>query len=341
MKSSALLSSLLAIFALSPVFVAHASDNVVLRVHHFLPAGSLAQAKFIEPWCAKITKESEGRLKCQIYPSMQLGGTPPQLFDQAKDGVADIVWTIPGYQPGRFSVTEVFELPFMTSGGEKSSRALWQFASKYATNEYKGVKPLVFHVHDGAQMHTVNKPIKTMADFKGMKLRAPTRQAAKLVVALGATPVPLPMPQVPEALAKSVVDGALLPWEVVPALKIQEVVKYHSETGVGMPSLSNYVYILAMNPAKYESLPADLKKVIDANSGAETSAWVGKVWDDSREPARKTAIEHKNSFYLIPASELKEWEKASATVTSDWIKEVGAKGYDGNQILQEAKRLLQ
>lgn len=341
MKARSLLGSLLATFALSSACTAHANDSVVLRVHHFLPPGSIAQAKFIEPWCAKINQESAGRLKCQIYPSMQLGGTPPQLFDQAKDGVADIIWTIPGYQSGRFLVTEAFELPFMTSTGEKSSRALWEFTSKYAGKEYNGVKPLVFHVHDGAHLHTVNKPIKTMADFKGLKLRAPTRQAAKLIEALGATPVTLPMPQVPEALARNVIDGALLPWEVVPALKIQEVVKYHSETEIGMPTLANYVYLLAMNPAKYESLPDDLKKVVDANSGAGASAWAGKVWDDAREPARKTAIERKNSFYLIPAPELKEWEQAAATVTSDWIKAVDAKGYDGNQLLQEAKRLLE
>ena len=103
-----------------------AAEVVTLRVHHFLPASSTAHVKFIAPWCAKIQSDSGGQLKCQIYPSMQLGGTPPQLFDQVKDGVADIVWTLPGYQAGRFMVIEAFELPFMTAAeSQKSSRALW------------------------------------------------------------------------------------------------------------------------------------------------------------------------------------------------------------------------
>ncbi|HJV85410.1 MAG TPA: TRAP transporter substrate-binding protein [Noviherbaspirillum sp.] len=335
--------SLLAAFALAvaPACVVYAADVTLLKVHHFLPPGSTAQTKLIEPWCAKINKESGGRLKCQIYPAMQLGGTPPQLFDQVKDGVADVVWTMPSYQPGRFLVTEAFELPFITSDAVKASRALWEYATKYAQNEYKGVKPLAFHVHDGSHLHTAGKQIKTMADFKGLKLRAPTREAAKLLVALGAMPVQMPMGQVPDGLAKGVIDGALLPWEVVPALKIQEVVQYHSETPPGTPTLSNYVYMLAMNPAKYNSLPADLKKVVDGNSGAELSAFAGKVWDEAREPARKTAVDHKNTFYVIPVQEIKEWEKKAAPVTDAWVKDVTAKGYDGKKLLEEARRLQQ
>jgi len=341
MKTATLLKSLLAALALMVAHAAQASEPIVLRVHHFLPPGSLAQSKMIEPWCAKISQESQGRLKCQIYPSMQLGGTPNQLFDQVKDGVADVIWTLPGYQPDRFPMTEVFELPFMTTSGEKASRALWEFVSKYARSEYKGVKPLAFHMHDGAQLHMAKKLIKTLDDFKGLKLRAPTRQSAKLIEALGATAVPLPMPQVPEAIARGIIDGAPLPWEVVPTLKIEEVARFHSETPIGVPSLANYVYLLAMNPAKYESLPEDLKKVINANSGADTSAWAGKVWDDSRASFRQVAIDQKNTFYEIPVEEIRKWEAATSSVSAEWVKTMNAKGYDGNRILSDAKRLLE
>jgi len=195
------------------------AQEVTLKIHHFLPPNSTAQAKFIEPWCAKIGKESNGRMKCQIYPAMQLGGTPPQLFDQAKDGVADMVWTLPGYQSGRFMVSEAFELPFLFANAEKGSRALWTYATQYAQNEFKGVKPIVFHIHDGAQLHTTSKQIKTLADFKGLKLRGPTRLGTKLITALGGTPVPMPVPQVPESMSKGVIDGAMLPWEIVPTIK--------------------------------------------------------------------------------------------------------------------------
>ena len=317
---------------------AGAQDAVTLRVHHFLPPGSNAHVKMIEPWCAKIGKESGGRLKCQIYPAMQLGGSPPQLFDQAKDGVADIVWTLPGYQAGRFLATEVFELPFMVSSAEKASPALWNFAMKHAQDEYKGVKPLIFHVIPGTQLHTTSKQIKTLADFKGLKLRAPNRMATRLVTSLGGTPVPMPVPQVPESLSKGVIDGTVLPWEVIPSLKIHEIVKFHTETEGAFIATSAFVF--AMNPAKYDSLPADLKKVIDANSGAEASAWAGKVWDSVTAPARDLAVARKNTFYTVPAAEVAQWQKASEGVVAEWVKEVSARGLDGNKLIGEAKALM-
>ena len=321
---------------------AHAQgDSVVtLRVHHFLPPSSNAQVKLIEPWCAKIGTESAGRLKCQIYPAMQMGGTPAQLFDQAKDGVADIVWAVPGYQAGRFLVSEVFELPFMGISGEKSSRALWAYATKNATDEYRGIRPLMFHVIAGMALHTTKKQIRTMADFDGMKLRAPTRLATRMVTALGGTPVPMPMPQVSESLAKGVIDGAMMPWEVVPAIKAQEIVKYHSETDPTMPLLSTTTFVLAMNPAKYDSLSAELKKVIDANSGADVSAWAGKVFDEVTLTGRQSGVDHKNTFYMVPADEVKKWQKASDGVATEWVREVTAKGYDGQRLLAEARALL-
>jgi TRAP-type transport system periplasmic protein len=328
---------LLAALTLTSAVQVQATETITLRVHHFLPPTSTAHTKFIEPWCAKINKESAGRLKCQIYPSMQLGGTPPQLFDQAKDGVADIVWTVPTYQAARFSVSEVFELPFMSDNAEKSSRALWNFATKYATDEYKAVKPLVFHMHDGAHIHTRSKQIKTLADFHGLKMRAPTRLSTRFVAALGAIPVPMPAPLVPESLSKGVIDGAVLPWELLPSLKIEEIVKFHTESGPGLPKIANAIFVLAMNPAKYNSLPPDLKKVIDGNSGPDTSAWVGRIWDEAQTPARKVAADRKNVFYTLSAGELKQWQKAADSVANEWVKEVSAKGYDGQKLLAEAR----
>ncbi len=319
------------------------SQDVVLKVAHFLPPGSTAHAKFITPWCDKIAKESAGKLKCQIYPAMQLGGTPPQLIDQARDGIADIVWTLPGYSAGRFPAIEVFELPFMTKTAEGASRALWEYASanKLAQTEFKDVHPILFHVHDEGHLHLVKGPIKTMADFKGLKLRAPTRQTNKFLAALGATPVGMPVPQVSDALSKGVIDGAMLPWEVVPAVKVHELVKYHSEGDPKARALYTSAFIFAMNKAKYDSLAPDLKKVIDANGGAETSAWVGKVWDQSAVGARKLAQDRGNQFNTIGADELKKWEQAGQPVVDSWVSEVSAKGHDGKALLKSARELIQ
>ncbi len=313
------------------------AQTVTLKVHHFLPPASTAHRNFIVPWCDKIAKESAGRLKCQIYPAMQMGGAPQQLYDQVKDGVVDMVWTVPSYQAGRFPVIEAFELPFMVQDSERASRGLWHYAARNATAEFKGVKPILFHVHDGSLMHTTKKQIKTLEDFKGLKLRAPTRQGSKMLAALGATPVPMPLPQAAEALSKGVIDGVMIPWEVVPAVKFDEVTKFHTEAAPGEPQMSNTVFLFAMNSAKYDSLPADLKKIIDANTGADQSAWVGKVFVDDALPGKKSAEARKNTFYTLPAAELKRWEAATASVAEEWIKDMTSKGFDGKRLYEEAK----
>ncbi len=316
---------------------AAAAQTVTLKVHHFLPPGSTAHAKFIVPWCDKVAKESAGRLKCQIYPSMQLGGTPQQLFDQAKDGVADIIWTVPGYQAGRFPVSEAFELPFMVNDSERASRGLWHYATKNAAAEYKGVRPLLFHVHDGSLLHTAKRQVRQIEDFRGLKVRAPTRQGTKMVSALGATPVPMPLPQAAEALSKGVIDGALIPWEVMPTLKFEEVTKFHTESPPGAPQMLNTVFIFAMNPSRYDSLAPELKKVIDANSGPVASAWVGKVFAEDVAIGRKAAELRKNTFYTLPDAEFKRWQASTARIEEEWVKDMIAKGFDGKRLLAEAK----
>lgn len=208
---------------------------------------------------------------------------------------------------------------------------------KNATAEFKGVKPILFHVHDGSLVHTTKKPMKVLEDFKGMKMRAPNRQASRMIEALGAAPVQMPLPQAAEALSKGVIDGAMIPWEVVPAMKFEEVTKFHTEMPAGSAQISNTVFIFGMNQARYDSLPPELKKVIDANSGPEPSAWVGKVFVEDAAPGRKTAEARNNSFYTLPAAELKRWEAATARVAEEWVKDVTAKGFNGKQLLAEAK----
>ncbi len=316
------------------------AQEVTLKVHHFLAPNATSQKLLLGPWCEKIAKESNNRLKCQIYPAMQLGGTPPQLFDQAKDGVADIVWTVPTYQAGRFMKSEVFELPFMTRTAEGGSRAFWEYVQKNSLDEFKGTKILMAHVHDGAELHFASKQVKTLEDLKGLKIRAPTRIGTRMLTALGATPIQMPAPQVQEAISKGVVDGASLPWEVVPGIKVHEVTKFHTETGPDQRKMSNTIFVVAMNEAKYNSLAPELKKVIDANSGAEASAWAGKVWDSTIAPGRKAATDRGNVVNVLTAAEYQRWEKATEVVAQDWLKDVAAKGIDGKPLLESAKALL-
>lgn len=319
---------------------AAAAQVVTLKVHHFLPTGSTTHARMLVPWCERIERESTGRLRCQIYPSMQLGGTAQQLYDQVRDGVADIVWTLPGYTAGRFPVMEVFELPFMISDAEAASRAAWEFHEKHGRNEFREVRPLAVHVHDAGYLHTRERQVRTLADFRGLKLRAPTRQTNRLLAALGATPVSMPVTALADAMAKGVIDGAVVPWEVVPAVKVQEVARFHTETDPNMPAMYTAVFLLAMNHGTYDRLPAELKAVIDRNSGLELSGEAGRLWEERKAPARKLALDRGNSVYVVPAAELAHWQKAAQPVITDWVADMNRRSLDGDALLADARALL-
>jgi TRAP-type C4-dicarboxylate transport system substrate-binding protein len=228
----------------------------------------------------------------------------------------------------------------MTNSAEVGARAAWDYLQKYAGKEFPGTKILAIWVHDEGYVHTREKPVKTLDDFKGLKMRAPTRQTNKLLARLGASPVGMPLPAVVDAVSKGTIDGFLLPWEVMPSLKLHEMVKFHSETDPSRPALYSAVFVFAMNQARYDSLPADLKKVIDNNAGAAYSQAIGKIWDGSQAAGRKLAQERGNTFTMIPASELDNWVKAAAPLYDDFVADMDKKGQPGKQMLQDARDLL-
>ena len=318
---------------------AAAQAVVTLKLHHFLPPISNGHAKMLAPWAKKIEEESAGKIKIDIFPSMQLGGTPPQLYDQARDGVVDIVWTLPGSTPGRFPTTEVFELPFIAAQkGVVNAKAAQEFADTYLKDEVKDVKILSYWAHDGGLIHA-NKQINTMDDLKGLKLRNPTRLAGEALKALGATSIGMPVPQVPESLAQKVIDGAVIPWEVVPAVKVHELVKFHTEIP-GSPTLYAASFFLAMNKAKYDGLPADLRAIIDKNSGAAFAAMAGTMWDTEGARIREMVQKRGNTISAISEAEKAKWIKACEPVQVAWIEQVKGKGLDGAKLIEAARALI-
>ncbi len=313
--------------------------EVTLRLHHFLPAVSSVHTYLLDPWAKRIDADTGGRLKIEIYPSMQLGGTPPQLYDQAKDGVADIIWTLPGYTAGRFPSTEVFELPFVASRMARvNARAAQEFAEQHLKEETKEVKLLCFWCHDHGLIHA-KRQVKTMADLKGLKLRFPTRLAGEALKALGASPIGMPVPQVPESLAQGVIDGAVIPWEVVPSIKVHELVKYHTEIP-GSPTFYTASFMIAMNPAKYESLPDDLRKVVDAQSGMALATEAGKMFDDIGVKISEMVRKRGNIITTIDESEKARWIETTKPVIENWIKQMQARNIDGAKLLEAAKASL-
>ncbi len=316
------------------------AQEITLKVHHFWPPAAMPPTEILQPFCDKIAADSQNRLKCQVFPAMQLGGTPAQLIDQVRDGVVDIAFTLPGYTAGRFPIMEVFELPFMNNSAAAGSMAAWEFYTKYGEKEFAGVKPLLFAIHDEGYLHTRDKQVKTLQDLKGLKLRAPTRQTNKLLARLGATPVGMPLPAVADSVSKGTIDGFALPWEVIPSAKLHEMVKYHTETPASRPALYSAGFVLAMNPARYDGLPADLKAVIDRNSGAVLSAKAGVAWAQSKPAGRKPAVDRGNTFYEVSEAETDNWIKASAPLYDEWVADMNKRGLPGRQMLQDARDLL-
>jgi TRAP-type C4-dicarboxylate transport system substrate-binding protein len=318
---------------------AFAQAQVTLKLHHFLPPVSNGHSKMLAPWAKMVEEDSGGKIKIDIFPSMQLGGTPPQLYDQARDGVADIVWTLPGSTAGRFPSTEVFELPFVGARrGIVNARASQEYADSNLAKETSDIKLLSFWSHDHGLIHST-KEVKTMADLQGLKLRSPNRLAGEALKALGATAVPMPIPQVPESLAQRAIDGAVVPWEVVPAIKLHELVKNHTEIP-GSPTLYTASFFLAMNKAKYDGLPADLKAAIDKNSGMKFAELAGNMWDTAGAGVLEMVKKRGNTVTTISEDEKAKWIKTTEPVIDAWTKQVKDKGLDGGKLLEQARALV-
>lgn len=324
----------------APALSGIAQQAVTLKFHTFMAPTSNVWLNMHKAWMDKVEKDSRGRIKFEAYPAMQLGGTPVQLYDQARDGVVDVVWTLPGNTAGRFPRVEVFELPFIMSNAEATSKAYWEYVQTMAPDEFKDTQVIALQVHGPGVIHTVDKAVKSVADMRGLKLRAPTRQVTKLIAALGATPIGMPLPQIPDALSKGTINGCVIPWEVVPAVKVNELTKFHAEFDPAGGSLYTTTFVMAMNKAKYNSLAPDLKKVIDANSGLATSGWLGKVQQAGDVAGREAAVKHGNTIFTVSPAEAQEFRRRSRAIEVEWVEDMNKRGYDGRKLLQTARDLI-
>ncbi|MCE2688975.1 MAG: TRAP transporter substrate-binding protein [Betaproteobacteria bacterium] len=317
-----------------------AQQTVTLKFHTFMAPMSNVWLTMHKPWMEKVEKDSGGRIKFEGYPAMQLGGTPVQLYDQARDGVVDIVWTLPGNTAGRFPRVEAFELPFMMNNAEATSKAYWEYVQTQAPDEFKETHVIALHVHGPGMFHSATKQIRSVADLRGMKVRGPTRQITKMLGSVGATPVGMPLPAITDALSKGTIDACAIPWEVVPSIKVHELTKFHSEFDNTGAALYTTTFVMAMNTAKYNSLAPDLKRVIDANSGMAASAWLGKTQQSNDPAGRKTAVDRGNTIYQFTAAQRDEFIKLSGNVDDEWVADMDKRGFKGAQLLSTAKALI-
>jgi len=315
------------------------AESVTLKFHSFPPMPANSNAKFVKPWADKVTAESNGEITVEMYASMQLGGKPPQLVDQVREGVVDIIWTVAGYTPGRFPHLEAFELPFMPASAEATSQAAHEYMMTVGAEDLKDYKVLAVHVHAPGTIHTKHPLVKSASDLNGLKMRGPTRVISQMLGGLGATPVGMPVPQVAPSLSKGVIDGMVVPWEIMPSFKLHELTKSHT-TLSGDRGLYTAPFLLLMNKAKYEAMSDAQKKVIDDNSGMALAKLAGQLWDGFEAPARALAEKAGGEFHELSGAELDEMKAAGATLVDAWIEKANGDGLDGAALVETARSLV-
>lgn len=314
------------------------AQEVTLRLHQFLPAQANVPALVLDVWADQVEEASGGRIAIERYPSMQLGGTPPELMDQAIDGVADIVWTVVGYTPGRFPSTEVFELPFMVSDARAASCAYWTMYEESMQEEFSAVHLLGTWVHGPGMFHTAD-PVEVPSDLEGMQIRGGSRLVNQLLEATGATPVGMPVPAVTEGLSRGVIDGTTIPWEVTTSLRVAELVTNHTE--FEGPALYNLTFVLAMNNDAYNAMPEDLQAIIDETSGLDFSIFAGGTQADADGPARQVAVDLGNNIITIDqATAESEWMPVVEPIYASWVADMSAAGHDGQALIDRARELM-
>ena len=328
-------STLLAACVLCVATPGAGAEPLTLRLHTFNSPKAIANQLFLEPWAREVAVRSDGRVQVQVFPAMQLGGRPADLYGQARDGVVDMVWTLPGYSPGRFPLTEVFELPFVCGGAEATSQALTMFHRKWMRDEYRDTQPLLFHAAAPGHIHTVDRQVRTLEDLAGLEVRAASQTAAGMLEALGAVPVGMPIPQVYEALARGVVKGAWIPWTIMRPFRLQEVTRYHTEVSLGCTP-----FLLTMNKTRYDGLPAEVRRLLDDSTGMALAQRLGRIWQEDEGSGRSLALRQGHPVIPLAAAERARWRAATAPVVAAWVAKVDAMGYDGRALLADARRLI-
>ena len=336
----AFIASTLALLATPAILRRARADapQLTLKLHHSFSAVSAVHEKFLAPWARKVEADSGGRIRIDLFPSMQLGGAPAHLFDQARDGVADIVWAVPSATPGRFPKSEAFELPFVLSHRALvNSKALEDFAAANLQDEFREFHPLCFSCRDHGVLHTA-RTIKSIGDLKGLRLHVPNRLAAESVRALGAQGVSVPTLQVPMAISARAIDGCLDPWDAVPGLRLNDSLKNH--TDFAEQALSSATFVLAMNRQAYDCLPRDFKTVIDNNAGQPVASMAGAMWDLEAKAVAGAARDRGEPFVVISGEEMAPWRKATEPVIAAWHKQMKERKLDGDKLLADVHVLL-
>jgi TRAP-type C4-dicarboxylate transport system substrate-binding protein len=295
------------------------------------------QTMVIDPWAKKIEEMSGGRVKVTMFPGGALGKAADH-YSLAEKGVADIVYALQDYTPGRFPLTSVFELPFMIPSAEKTSVAMWKTYEKFPEfqKEYSDVKVLALFCHPPGHFNTISKPIRTLDDFNGLKIRTASQPAVTNALKIfGAVPVTMAVSDSYSALERGVVDGTVLPWEGLYVFNQAELLKYSTETDFYTTTM-----MFVMNKKKYNSLPDDIKKIIDETTGLVLSRETGRVYDSMRPVYKERCLEKGMQTIKLPPEDTEKLKTLTMPLREEWVKEMDKKGLPGKAVLDAAIKYI-
>ncbi|MDR6307908.1 TRAP transporter substrate-binding protein [Pacificitalea manganoxidans] len=317
------------------------AQDYTFRLHHFLGAQSPAQTQMLEPWARAVEENSGGQVKIEIFPSMTLGGRPTELVSQARDGVVDLIWVVNGYTPGLFPRTEAFELPTVYLNDPVATNlAMFDMFDGSLAEDYRGLEVMFLHVHAGQGIQMASKEVRSPDDIAGTDLRIPTRTGAWVIEALGANPVAMPVPELPQALSKGVVDGAFIPWEIIPALNVQDQTDYQIE-GADMTRFGTTTFQVSMNQGRWDGLPEDIQKAFRDASDRDWVAEVGQIWRDIDNAGIKVATDAGNTHITLTEDETAAFMDKLGPVVDRWVEEVSGQNIDGAALVEEARAAIE
>jgi TRAP-type C4-dicarboxylate transport system substrate-binding protein len=292
---------------------------------HFMASHQMAVLG--KEWTKEVEKRTNGRVKITMFPGGTLTPSPAN-YDGVTKGISDIGMSFTGFTRGRFPLTEVIDLPLIYKSGVAATRLINELYEKFKPKEFDNVKVLYLHAHGPGFIHT-KRPVNKVGDLKGMKIRS-TGVTAKLVTALGGTPVAMPMGETYDALNRGVADGTVAPYEALEQWKLGEVIKYTIETYASSYSAGAFV---VMNKNKWNSLPPDIQKIIESIN----KEWIdptGKLWDEIDKSGREFTLKLGNKIITLSKEEEEKWARAARPVLDDYVKYAKEKGVPGDEALK-------
>ena len=327
--------TLLALLVAASVTPALAQEkNIDLKISHWVPASHPLQ-KSLEDWAAAVEKASGGTIKSQVFPAQQLGKAFDH-YDMARDGIADVTYVNPGYQPGRFPIIGAGELPFLMSDAKGGSEALDAWDRKYADKEMKDVKFCLAFIHSPSSFHTRTKKIMVPEDVKGMKIRPAHATMANFVTLLGGTNVQSSAPEVRDIIERGVADGVTFPWGSLVLFGVDKVTKYHMEAPLYVTT-----FVVVMNKDKYNQMSDRQKKAIDDNCNTQAAGRVGEPWGKFEDAGiDKIRAESTHEIYKLTPDQLALWRKAAEPLFKTWGDAVKKTGVDPDAAMAELKASL-